>query len=428
MLLPELVLVGAEPVTEGDTGTATLSYTVKITGPSTTETRVDWQTAAPVFGLGASVATPGTDYVAASGTVVFPPGSTEQVISVQIMGDRKREISPADAEYFDLVFTNLVGVTVPLGDEESPRRLVTIIDNDQRTLAAAPASLVEGNAGLSPVTITVSLNDAVGPAPLDEGYTFAWATGGDGVDFVSASGNVTIPAGQTTGSFVVQVKGDKLYEIDEAFYVTIIPSEQPDVFAVLTVFNDDTPPVLTLDNTIVTRGEQEDVDYFAWFRVRLNTASGAPVTVQFNTEDGTALAGEDYTATSGIIVIAPGERTKWIPIPVFGDEQAALSETFKFRLTGLAGATIGPRSVSTANIEKLRVLEFFPVYPRIYAVSFQTGLGQGYVLEQAENLDDEWRPITGLIQGSGAIDTELRYCTAERCFFHVRAIASPPSQ
>ncbi len=42
------------------------------------------------------------------------------------------------------------------------------------------------------------------------------------------------------------------------------------------------------------------------FTVTLGAASAQVVTVNYATADGTALAGSDYTATSGTLTFAPG--------------------------------------------------------------------------------------------------------------------------
>ncbi|MDO7740894.1 MAG: hypothetical protein MUP94_04375, partial [Flavobacteriales bacterium] len=43
------------------------------------------------------------------------------------------------------------------------------------------------------------------------------------------------------------------------------------------------------------------------FELRLSEASSEQVSVQFETVDGTAVAGEDYVATSATAVFQPGE-------------------------------------------------------------------------------------------------------------------------
>ena len=69
------------------------------------------------------------------------------------------------------------------------------------------------------------------------------------------------------------------------------------------------------------------------FRVLLNQASPVEVKVDFETVDGTALAGEDYVATSGTIVFSPGETNKSVVIPIIIDEYLEPTEEFSVLLS-----------------------------------------------------------------------------------------------
>ena len=62
--------------------------------------------------------------------------------------------------------------------------------------------------------------------------------------------------------------------------------------------------------------------------VTLSAPSAQTVTVQhYSTADGTALAGSDYQAVSGKLTFAPGETSKSILVPVFGDRVLEPDET-----------------------------------------------------------------------------------------------------
>jgi hypothetical protein len=72
------------------------------------------------------------------------------------------------------------------------------------------------------------------------------------------------------------------------------------------------------------------------------------ITVQFHTEDGTATAPEDYTATSGTIGFVPGQTTATIVVPV-NPLLDGSGKTFTVVLTDPVGATIS-KAVGTATI------------------------------------------------------------------------------
>jgi hypothetical protein len=65
------------------------------------------------------------------------------------------------------------------------------------------------------------------------------------------------------------------------------------------------------------------------------------VTVDVGTRDETALAGVNYTATSGTVTFGPGESVKTVTVPVIGDTTLEANETFLVNLSAASGATIG---------------------------------------------------------------------------------------
>ncbi len=76
------------------------------------------------------------------------------------------------------------------------------------------------------------------------------------------------------------------------------------------------------------------------FTMKLSAASASTITVNFQTADGTAKAGGDYTAKSGKVTFAPGEIVKKVTILFIGDSVAELNETMLFKLNTPTNATI----------------------------------------------------------------------------------------
>jgi hypothetical protein len=88
-------------VTEGDTGTTSADFTVSLSPPAKVTVTVDWAT-----GDGSAMA--GSDYIASSGTITFPAGTTSQTVSVAILGDTE----PEPFETFYLNLSNPVDATI----------------------------------------------------------------------------------------------------------------------------------------------------------------------------------------------------------------------------------------------------------------------------------------------------------------------------
>jgi Calx-beta domain-containing protein len=78
----------------------------------------------------------------------------------------------------------------------------------------------------------------------------------------------------------------------------------------------------------------------ALFTVTLAPPSAAPVTVAYQTVDGTARAGSDYVAQSGVLTIAPGQVTGTIAVPLVDDRAQEPTETFALELSAASGATL----------------------------------------------------------------------------------------
>ena len=82
------------------------------------------------------------------------------------------------------------------------------------------------------------------------------------------------------------------------------------------------------------------------FRVALEPAASGPVTVAFETIDGTALAGSDYTAASGTLNFKAGDREKTVAVAVADDDLAEGVETLTLRLSAPTGATLADGEAS----------------------------------------------------------------------------------
>jgi uncharacterized delta-60 repeat protein len=97
-------------------------------------------------------------------------------------------------------------------------------------------------------------------------------------------------------------------------------------------------PTLTINNVTLNEGNSGTTAFN--FTVSLSAAFSQPVTVSFSTSNGTATAGEDYTATSGTLTFAAGEINKTLTVQVNGDTFAEGNETFTVNLSNANNAVI----------------------------------------------------------------------------------------
>ncbi len=78
----------------------------------------------------------------------------------------------------------------------------------------------------------------------------------------------------------------------------------------------------------------------ATFTVMLSAAAVRDVTVQFNTVDGTAIAGTNYLASTGTLTFPAGTITAQVNVTIYGGTLAQPSANFLLRLSGATNATI----------------------------------------------------------------------------------------
>ena len=96
---------------------------------------------------------------------------------------------------------------------------------------------------------------------------------------------------------------------------------------------------------------REAADAVLEFEVSLSRTAGGPVGVDYATADGTAKAGEDFTAASGTLTFAAGETTKTVSVAVLDDAHDEGEETMKLLLSNATGGARIRDGEATGTIE-----------------------------------------------------------------------------
>jgi hypothetical protein len=317
-------------VTEGNTGSVNAVFTISLSGTSSQTVTVQHATAN-------GTATAGGDYTATSGTLSFTPGQLTQTVSVPVLGDTIVE----PTETFVVNLSNPTNATI--GDGQG---VGTILDNDAPpppTLSIGDTTVTEGNAGSVNAIFTVTLS-AASTQTVTVQYATANGTATAGSDYTTTAGTLTFTPGQLTQTVSVPVLGDTLFEPTETFVVNLSNPTNATIAdgqGVGTITNDDPspPPTVSISDVTIPEGNAGSVN--AVFTVGLSAVSTQTVTVQYATVNGTALAGSDYTITSGMLTFTPGQLTQTVSVPVLGDTIAEPTETFVVNLSNPTNATIG---------------------------------------------------------------------------------------
>jgi hypothetical protein len=245
----------------------------------------------------AGTALEGTDYSTISDITVSAGSTTGTVLFI-----------PTNDTTYEINETAIVSISSVSGADatESGTQSETITisaDGDAAptvTLATSATTIAE-DAGSS-LTFTATLS-----VPTYQNVTVALGTAGTGTERTDYGviSDITVLAGQTTGTASFTPTDDSTYEGDETAVVSITSvsggsaneSGTPQEVTI-TVTEDDDPPSFSIDD--VTTADESAAN--ATFTITLTPASGKDITVDYATSNGTATTADgDYTATSGTL-------------------------------------------------------------------------------------------------------------------------------
>lgn len=95
----------------------------------------------------------------------------------------------------------------------------------------------------------------------------------------------------------------------------------------------------------------EGTDGFVNIIVARSNGSNGTVSVEYATDDGSAMAGSDYAAMNGSLIWTDGlSGNQTIVVPITDDNTAETSESFMVTLSNVSLATLGADSATTVTI------------------------------------------------------------------------------
>ena len=293
----------------------------------------------------------GSDYTAAAGTLNFAAGESTKTFDVAVTND-------AAAEANETVILTLTGGA---GDTS----LLSIVDDDNPKASVQLSSPVyNANEADGTAAITVTLSHAV-DADLTVAYATADGTALAGSDYTDTHGTLTFTGntagggpgtGQTSKTIQIPISQDPDAEDPEALTLTLsnaLPGASSilgaPATAAVTIADDDAVGLIDFKSLQYDVNER---DGHATVTVeRLGGASG-PVSVDYETSDGSASAGSDYTATIGTVNWAAGDSAdKTFTVPVDWDGRAEGTESFSLALANPGGGSdLGPSTAAVLRI------------------------------------------------------------------------------
>ena len=323
------VSVGPATAAEGDD----VEFEVTLSGAAGSDTVLGWTTAA-------GTATFGDDFTAVtSGTLTIAAGDTTGTLAVPTAQDMLAEADEA----FTVTIT---GTTLPSGVSLGTATATGTIEDDDALTAAVTAGAPTVSEG-SAASFEVALTGATSTADVVVTYTVT-GTAISGTDYTAPAtpATLTIDAGAKTGTISIPTVDDGVLDHGETLTVTLSSATTMagtatvDATAATTVIAD--PGMVTVSVAAGSAAEGEAVE----FTVTLSGAVGSDVALGWSTADGTATAGEDYTAiASGTVTVTAGTTSATFTVTTLADLLAEGNEMFTVTLVASgvlpAGVSLG---------------------------------------------------------------------------------------
>jgi Calx-beta domain len=367
--------VGDVVQNEGNTGGVTVfSFPVILGAPlaSGQTFSVEYTTADGPAGFGVNPknplddvgsATAGQDYASASGVLLFSGGSTSQTISVRVGAD----LTPEPDEAFSIILSDPVLITNGSATPSTlsgPATAVGIIVNDDSTtlavsLGSNPVSVTKPATGTTTMTFNATLNAPVPVAPAGQPTEFFTvnyhATDGSAHnqnDFTLPAGTLTFMAGSTTpiNPITVTVGGGPANSSSPENFNVVLDAgtaalhftglgSLPASIGTSTETGDINNPAPSTATVSINSVEQKEANpggttTFTFTVTATNLT--ASTSVNFQTQAGTALPGQNFVSKGGSVPLTPngmGTATATITVVVGNTRPGDLTDTFSVALS-----------------------------------------------------------------------------------------------
>ncbi len=172
-------------------------------------------------------------------------------------------------------------------------------------------------------------------------YTTQSSSATAGEDFVEKSGTITFQPGQTSKIVTVDVVNDLVEEGEERLLLKLSNASGANLAddgALGWIEDDDAYDPNLPDVSVSNRRADEGASLT--FRMDLSAPATEDVTLYYRTSDSTAVAGSDYEAVEGKVVIAAGETSAKVTVDLVDDGLPEDEERFLFEIVDADGANI----------------------------------------------------------------------------------------
>ena len=261
----------------------------------------------PVYYSVSGTATAGKDFPTLLGVVVIPAGQASAMVAFRPIDDK--DVEPDETVTLtvssDLTYTSA-----------GSSATATIVDDDILVVTVAPTRDAAAEPTVSGAFTVKRDGDLTGNLVV---YYSLSGTASNGVDYVTLSGAVTIPAGETTADVTLTPKDDTLTEGDESVVLTLLANPgynvgNPAQAALFIRDNELATVTITADVAVAS---EPGLD-FGKFRISRGSVVNGNLAV-YLAINGTAIPGADYVPLDSMVIIPDGKSSVSLDLIPFDD-------------------------------------------------------------------------------------------------------------
>lgn len=264
-------------------------------------------------------ATPGDDYEALPAEVILPAGAEAARLVLRVLDDRFVEGNES------VLLTLGPGTGYRLGTRSAT---VTIVDNDLPLVSVTAIDPVVPEAAEAARVVFQRTGDLERPLEVD--YLLG-GTATAGADYASLPGRVTIPAGASAATLLIQPIDDTAFEGDETVEIQVGDSPVYNLAGpgrTVVRLRDDEFPAVTVEASDAEAAEPDDPGQFL---IRRTGSLASALLVRYRL-GGSAVHQADYVASGDQLLIPAGRATAVIPVIPIDDGFREDTETVSIEL------------------------------------------------------------------------------------------------
>ena len=284
-----------------------------------------------------------TNYLTTSGTLTFNPGETNKSVTIPILHDLR---ATSNLTFAVNLFNPTAGAQLVF-----PSSASVIVLDAEAGIGFTNATFTVLKNGTNAVLTVFCSNPNV--EPLFVNYASADGTATAGVDYGAVSGVLSFTNGAVTNYIIVPIINNSLIQGDVNFTVALSSPTQPGRLVA--------PSTATVTIQDINAGLSFSSPTYTVFKNGVSATIGVvrtgftnnTVSVNYATQNGTAISGVDYAAVSGTLVFTNGQTNLSFSIPVTDSTTVQPDKTVLLQLSNPVG-TNGVLATPSAAVLTIR--------------------------------------------------------------------------